>query len=1130
MSLAARSAVEYVTSIAKEGAMKARTTDNLRVRTVRVELLRQGPSHNQLLSPLTPYLGICGNSPAGVVHVPYEHSAFERRLGELRYTGASESRLASLRDTGMDMARMLAGIPGLAGAIGADSDSQATLIHLRVTMSASELALLPLELSKVPITTAGESEAWLALQTKPPVCITRHLRTLSLDDVKWPDKPRILFISGPTDDVPFTEHRSALEQAIKPFQYPGTDDPVKRTDARYTDYGELLTIIENASLDDVVAAFRETNYTHVHVLAHGDVDPTSKGQPFGIRLRGRSEGVDIVSGERFSTALAHVYEGGVHQPFAVTLASCDSGLVSDVTEPAPGASFAHSLHQSGVRLVIGSQFPLTKEGSIAVVELFYRGLLRGESPHVLAHQTRSALHARYGADSHDWASLVVYEALPTNIDSQLENVRYRQGKRRLEAALQRVDLVVMGDRLGGDTVEHFNALEKDVLEAVDALPYGGAFAVECRGLRASSMKRLAQAAFVYGTRSGKTAVHFARCCDRLEEAFATYKAAADMFLLNDAQAVQRLATFHWVMVQQVAMQAVLRQPFSDDSHAVAKHAATLYLDHPDLEERAWARASLAELALLRMTSDAIDRTVEWKKEVLQEVERLVAMFPTEQRFLLSSTEKQFRRYADWWGHESFNKFVDTRRSRTGETRPWSDPAAIVQTALEAAALLQPNIVEPEPVPRPAAVVPAVAAASTAPVAGVSAVADALTGAAGSALSATPVMAPPGAGPSPTDDTLGSRPRARSTGQTFMDVRMLPAEWGDCLWLEYGTDVRRPSRVLIDCGPRGTAAQLLKQIAALPTSDREVELFILSHIDDDHIGGAIPFMEADRGGLRMNDVWFNGYGHLRKMLGPSKGMLGAEQGERFSALILKSKLPWNKWQNGGAIVLPDQGALPEQTLPGGLKITLLSPTRAGLTTLATSWAKELKAKGIAPGAGLDPETFLGGGGAKPTDQETTDSVDLDQLAAEPFTSDDAPNNGSSIAVLVEFDGKSLLLAADAHPPVVEASIRRLLAARGGNRLAVDALKVAHHGSHGNTSPELLDLLDCPRYLISTNGKKFSHPHRVTIGRIIKHAGSGCELLFNYRGKVNEVWAREDLQTRYHYRATYPNTGEGLLVRL
>ena len=109
-------------------------------------------------------------------------------------------------------------------------------------------------------------------------------------------------------------------------------------------------------------------------------------------------------------------------------------------------------------------------------------------------------------------------------------------------------------------------------------------------------------------------------------------------------------------------------------------------------------------------------------------------------------------------------------------------------------------------------------------------------------------------------------------------------------------------LLVDCGPRGTSAQLLKQIASLPPTDRDVELFILSHIDDDHIGGAIPFMESDRGGLRVNDVWFNGYGHLTKMLGPNKGVLGAEQGERFSALILKSKLPWNKWRDGNAIVL------------------------------------------------------------------------------------------------------------------------------------------------------------------------------------------------------------------------------------
>jgi len=1070
--------------------------DKLQVRTVRLELLRPGPSHNQLLSPLTPYLGICGDSPAGVVHVPYEHAVFERRLGDLRYTGVSDTRLAHLRDTGIDMGRMLAAVPGLPGSISADSDSQVAMIHLRVTLSASELALLPFELSKVPVTTDGESEAWLALQTKPPVCITRHIRTVSVDGVTWPARPRILFVAGPTGDIPFDAHRRALERAIAPFCYPGQDEPVEGVDSRHTHYGDLLTIIENAALDDVVTAFRSANYTHVHVLAHGAVDFSSKGRPFGIRLRGRRSSTDIVSGERFSTALARVDHTRVHQPFVVTLASCDSGLVANVVEPAPGASFAHTLHQSGIPLVVGSQFPLTKDGSVTVVELFYGGLLRGESPHVLAHQTRSELHARYGADTHDWASLVVYEALPTNMDAQLERVRYTQGRLRLNAALERVDLAVRealeNERAPGD----FDALEADVRSAIAALPGDGAYAIECRGLRASAMKRLAQATFVYGAGSANGVLHFSRSCDRLEDALVTYRAASEMFLRNDALAVQRVATLHWVLVQQLVMQAVLRQPISNDILAVASHAATLYLDHPDLEERAWARASLAELALLQLTHEEDPGRAEtYRRELLSDVGRIVAMFPAEQRFLLSSTEKQFLRYVDWWGNAAFEKFVEGRAHR--EPRRWRDTDRVVKAAAEAAGLLKSNT--------PTA----------------------------SAASARGATRPPAGALPEGEETLARRPgsmpgrrrRSRPREEAFLDLHMLPAQWGDCLWIEYGTDPRRPSRVLIDCGTRGTASRLLSRIDALPPADREVELFILTHIDDDHIGGAIPLLEAEAGGLKVQEVWFNGYMHLGEFL-------GAEQGERFSSLIVKTELPWNTWRDGQAIVVPDD-ELPEHTLPGGMKLTLLSPTVEKLDALRVRWEQELRAKGIQPGAGLDPGGLLGGDdrddllGA----EDHSDSEDVEAMAALPFKSDKAPPNGSSIAVLAEFEGKSIVLAADAHPPVLEDAIGRLLKARGLEKLPVGALKVSHHGSHGNTSPELLQLLECGKYLISTNGQKFSHPHRPTISRIIQLGGPRSELLFNYSVKdKNDVWAREDLQERFGYRATYPQTAEGLLVRL
>ena len=48
------------------------------------------------------------------------------------------------------------------------------------------------------------------------------------------------------------------------------------------------------------------------------------------------------------------------------------------------------------------------------------------------------------------------------------------------------------------------------------------------------------------------------------------------------------------------MQVVLRRELDAEAVATARHSATLYLEQPDVDERAWAHGSLAELALLRL--------------------------------------------------------------------------------------------------------------------------------------------------------------------------------------------------------------------------------------------------------------------------------------------------------------------------------------------------------------------------------------------------------------------------------------------------------------------------------------------------------------------------------------------------
>jgi hypothetical protein len=79
---------------------------------------------------------------------------------------------------------------------------------------------------------------------------------------------------------------------------------------------------------------------------------------------------------------------------------------------------------------------------------------------------------------------------------------------------------------------------------------------------------------------------------------------------------------------------------------------------------------------------------------------------------------------------------------------------------------------------------------------------------------------------------------------FFDVEMLPAGHGDALWIEYG-DGKDCCRWLVDCGTQQTAAHLMKRVEQVPERERELQLFVMSHIDSDHIGGALPFLRPSR---------------------------------------------------------------------------------------------------------------------------------------------------------------------------------------------------------------------------------------------------------------------------------------------
>jgi beta-lactamase superfamily II metal-dependent hydrolase len=371
------------------------------------------------------------------------------------------------------------------------------------------------------------------------------------------------------------------------------------------------------------------------------------------------------------------------------------------------------------------------------------------------------------------------------------------------------------------------------------------------------------------------------------------------------------------------------------------------------------------------------------------------------------------------------------------------------------------------------------------------------------------------------------------GDPVFRVTLLPAQQGDAIWIEYGPD-DAPFRILIDAGTPPTAPIVHQRILDL-TDGRRFELFIVTHIDTDHIGGVLKLLTDPPAGMEVGDVWFN---ERRQLEQPKKSHLGAIDGEILGVQLDALKWNWNTLFGSGLVVLDDgEGAPPSSELPGGMSITLLSPGFQQVETLKSAWAKELDQKGLDP---TNPDYLellsekMHAKGVAPSTLGDEEAETVEELASHLFVEDESSANGSSIAVLAEFEQKSCLLTGDAVPSAMIPAIRRLLKSRHQDRLGVDAVKLPHHGSENNISDEFLELLVSPLWLFSTNGNVHHHPQAPAVARVIRaNAGRHPTLGFNYPKGVNpkaDRWDEPQRKEDGDYETVFAEDGGGLLVDL
>lgn len=342
----------------------------------------------------------------------------------------------------------------------------------------------------------------------------------------------------------------------------------------------------------------------------------------------------------------------------------------------------------------------------------------------------------------------------------------------------------------------------------------------------------------------------------------------------------------------------------------------------------------------------------------------------------------------------------------------------------------------------------------------------------------------------------------------MKIKFLKAFNGDSILISFDDEAHQPRNILIDGGIGGTYkidknskgkpefGELKVVIDNLRVKNEFIDLLIITHIDDDHIGGILKWFDSDpEASDLVKKVWFNSgeliseffnkpeNKELSHFITPTKTpQTSVGQGIEFSKYILEKGI-WDR-----KIIL--QGDIVSEL---GLKFTILSPNKPKLEKLLKEWKK------------TEPDLK--------TSATDDYSKSLNQhIDSDVFSEDDKFPNGSSISFILTYKNQHFLFLGDSHPSVIVEGLKHF-GFTEENQLKAELVKLSHHGSKKNTSVNLLKLLDADDFVISTNGRSHQHPDKQLLARLINKK-KDCNIYFNYKERMDLVFSVQD-------RKDFPN---------
>jgi beta-lactamase superfamily II metal-dependent hydrolase len=366
---------------------------------------------------------------------------------------------------------------------------------------------------------------------------------------------------------------------------------------------------------------------------------------------------------------------------------------------------------------------------------------------------------------------------------------------------------------------------------------------------------------------------------------------------------------------------------------------------------------------------------------------------------------------------------------------------------------------------------------------------------------------------------------------MLKLQIIQAEYGDCFIIEYGIP-SDPSYALIDGGPENIYNNHLRsKLQKIKDSGGNLDLVIVSHVDNDHVIGLLDLMAEIREQrsnekpetISIKELWYNSFAQTigrdndiesrlnillananiasYNMTATNMAIKGIAEGHKLRLAAMNIDIPINSEFDSGLITVDD---VVETITLDNLRIHIVGPSKQNLQDLRNKWFEWLdKYEGVIMEGG-DPS-----------------------LAA---MADRSIPNLSSIMIMIEAHDKTILLTGDGRGDHLLQGLDQTNLLNAEGNLHVDILKVPHHGSERNVTRKFFKAITADKYIISANGKD-NNPDLSTLIWIVEAAREKqrtIEIIVTNETPTTQKLLQDYNPTEYGYKLTVMEKGSHFMT--